>query len=596
MAEIYSQAPIPFIPDNLTIPQFFLDYHHPLRPVREATTPIFIDDDNGRKIGLEEARTRAYGLANSLSLRFGFDQEEVVCLFSPNHVDYAVVLWAVHRLGGVITPSNASYTTEELVHQLQITRSSFVVVHSSFLHTAAEACRRVGISSERVIILDQVSSPLHATPSHPSVPELIEDGLTQRCNFVEKKLAPGEAKMKLALLCMSSGTTGKPKAVAIAHYALIANVVQLVAHHSDAETKLGTPAEERRFRRGDIAVAVLPFSHIYGLVVILHKPIFEAMALVIVPKFDFPRFLDSIVRYKITHLFVVPPMIVLLCKHPIVKQYDLSRVRFCVSGAAPLSSELIGQLAYILPSSAIGQGYGMTETCTAVTLTSVSRWVDRSGSVGTLLPGVVARVVKADGTLAKPGESGELIVHSPSNALGYVGNEKETSATFSNGWVKTGDEVIYNESDDEFYIVDRLKEMIKVRGFQVAPAELEGHLLGHPDIADACVVGVPDEFSGEIPFAFVVMRAHAAQRIHNSAWEADNMRSAISKHVSDAKVKYKWLTGGVEFLDVIPKTPSGKLLRRLLRDKARALRAKAKATNPRAETRTEVAMEARAKL
>ncbi|THH18569.1 hypothetical protein EW146_g2444 [Bondarzewia mesenterica] len=596
MADIYSQAPVPYIPDNLTIPQFFLDSHHPLRPIRTAGFPVFIEDKTGRTIGFEEARTRAYGLANGLSLQFGMGEDDVVCLFAPNHVDYAVALWAVHRLGSVITPSNPTYTDEELVHQLRVTQSSFVIAHSAFIHTASEACLQVGIKPDHIILLDQVSSASRAA-FYLSVPGLIGLGLSRQCNFVERQLAPGEAKKKLAILSMSSGTTGKPKAVAISHYALIANVVQLVAHHADMVKDLNVAPEQRRFRPGDTAVAVLPFFHIYGLVVLMHKPLFEAMALVVVSKFEFSNFLDSIVRHRVTHLFVVPPMVILLCKHPLVKKYNLSHVHFCCSGAAPLSSELVVQLAQVLPTTIIGQGYGMTETCTVVTLTSARQWVGRSGSAGSLLPGIVARIVKADGTLANPGEPGELMVHSPSNALGYIGNDRETRETFIDGWVRTGDEVIYNEVDEEFFIVDRLKELIKVRGFQVSPAELEGHLLSHPDIADACVVGVPDDFSGEVPLAFIVLRPHVAQRTQSSAWEADKMRAAISKHVSDAKTKYKWLAGGVEFLDVIPKTPSGKMLRRVLREKAKALRAESSRLGQvRTEARIPSSMEARAKL
>jgi len=190
------------------------------------------------------------------------------------------------------------------------------------------------------------------------------------------------------------------------------------------------------------------------------------------------------------------------------------------------------------------------------------------GSAGQLIPGVRARVVKVDRTLAKIGESGELYIKTPSLALRYKDNEKATAETFiGDGWIRTGDAVVIDKNNDMF-IVDRLKEILKVRGFQVAPAELEGHLLQHPDVADTCVVGVPDDYAGEVPLAYVVLSADAAKRALQSQAEAAKIKATISKHVADHKAPYKRLAGGIEFIDAIPKNPSGKLLRRTLRDKA----------------------------
>jgi len=238
---------------------------------------------------------------------------------------------------------------------------------------------------------------------------------------------------------------------------------------------------------------------------------------------------------------------------------------FC--GAAPLSAELTDSIVKILPQAFIGQGYGMTETSTGISMMPLSQKVGTLGSAGQLISGVHARVIKADGKLAGVGEPGELIVTGPSIALRYLNDKKATAETFVDGWVRTGDEVIIDKNDDVF-IVDRLKEILKVRGFQVAPAELEGHLLSHPDVADTCVVGVPDEYSGEVPLAFVVLSVDAAKRAWASEAAAAKIKASISKHVADHKTAYKRLAGGVEFVDAIPKNPSGKLLRRVLREKA----------------------------
>ncbi|KAI9452564.1 phenylacetyl-CoA ligase [Lactarius psammicola] len=579
MTELVASEPAPFIPDNLTLPQFFFDSDHTLKATRPPGVPFFIEDATGRGIDSREIRKRVDGLANGLSRKWDIKEDEVVCLYSPNHVDYAVVFWALHRLGAISSNSNPAYTFEEITHQLRLTKATTIIVHSQFLKTALEACKEVGLPAERIVIMDQATFDA----PHTTVEQLIQDGLSHNANFIERKLGEGEAKTKIAFLCLSSGTTGPPKAVAIPHYSVIANTLQIRAHNYTVETKANVPTDQWKFRPGDVITGVLPFFHIFGLILNVHVMLYSGMAVVITPKFGWPSFLESVRRHKITHLLVVPPMIVLLCKHPATKDYEaeLKNIRFCFSGAAPLSPELASQLEKVLPNASLGQGFGMTETSTAVSMTSALEKIGKPGSAGIAVPGVRFRIVKEDGTLAKLGERGELVVKSPSNALKYWDNPKATAETFlEDGWVRTGDEVEF-DAEGNIYVVDRLKELIKVRGFQVAPAELEGHLLSHPDVADVCIVPVPDDFSGELPLAYIVLHPPAAVRAASSTAESDALKAELSKYVSDVKVQYKWLKGGVEFIDAIPKNPSGKLLRRVLREKARAERAaaeKAKAT------------------
>lgn len=561
MPEISGEPLDTVIPDNLTLPQFFLDSHHPRRPVR-ADTPWLIEDETGRHIGLEEIRTRTFGFANGLTLRYGIKEDDVVLIFSPNHVDYPPAIWATHRLGGIVSGANPTYTAEELLNQIRVVKATLIIAHSSSLHTALCAAHAAGIPSDRVITFDE--------STQPAVESIIQLGLSNEPAFVERRLAKGEGKTKVAFLNFSSGTTGTPKAVVIAHYAPIVNVIQIAQHTKVTENY--APWEEQRFRPGDIIDGALPFFHIYGLVFSICAAAFFGMSMVVIPKFNLTDFLKSIERHHITHLTLVPPQIVLLCKHPEVKSYDLSGIRFLISGAAPLSAELVNQLLKVTPNAQIGQGYGMTESCTTLTMYSVDQKIGVPGGAGQMLPGVVARVVKPDGSLAGFNEPGELRVKTPSLALGYWNNEQATKETFADGWLCTGDEVIIRE-DKEIFIVDRLKEIMKVRGFQVAPAELEGCILDHPDVADTCVVPVPDDYSGEVPLAFVVLHAFAANRVGKDLREADKIKASIMKHVADKKVAYKRLAGGVEFIDVIPKNPSGKLLRRALRDRVRQLRA-----------------------
>jgi len=460
--------------------------------------------------------------------------------------------------------ANPLFSPDELAYQIQATKASVIIAHPESLSVALSAARTTKLPAKRIILFDVDGASYGA---QTTVQNVIDEGLASTSTFQECMLQPGEGKTKVAFLNFSSGTTGRPKAVAIPHYAPIANVIQLAAHNRVNDTKW----EDQRFRPGDICCAVLPLYHIYGLVFNTHFSFFCGMPVVLITKFNLLDFLNSIVRHRITHLMVVPPQVVIFCKHPAVKGYNLSHVRYLTSAAAPLSRELMERLIDIFPNAAIGQSYGTTESCTAINTWSLENKCDLSGSAGQLIPGITARVEKADGTLAEFDEPGELVVRTPSLALGYAGNPEATKETFVNGWLRTGDEVKMNRKG-EIFVLDRIKEMLKVRGFQVAPAELEGCILDHPDVADTCVVGVPDEYSGELPLAFVVLRFDAVSRTQNNPAAAEAIKQSIMKHVADNKAGYKRLAGGVEFVDAIPKNPSGKLLRRVLRDTARSLR------------------------
>ncbi|KAI0657466.1 acetyl-CoA synthetase-like protein [Cubamyces menziesii] len=561
-------GPLAPIPDDVTIPQFFFNNHHPLggQALHERPPAWFIDDTTGREVTGDELRARVWGLANAMHIRWNLGDNDVVCAFGPNHIDYPVVIWAIHRLGGVLTGANPTYTEDELVYQIRTARATVLFVHPDSLAVGLAAARTAGIPDDRVVLFHRTPD-VPAGAGHLTIDELVREGLGRPRAWVEPRLKPGEGKTKLALLFFSSGTTGRPKAVMIPHYAVIANVIQMkqYADRHDA----GKPNSQKKYAPGDRMLGVLPFYHIYGIVVSLHFFVFTGGTLVIVPRFNFENALKSIVRYKIAHLALVPPMVVLLCKHPLTKNYDLSCVKMTTSGAAPLSAELTQQVARVLPNSGIGQGYGMTETCTTFSFPQLFMRVGTPGSAGVLIPGTGLRILKADGTWGTYGEKGQLVVTGPSMAIGYLDNPQATAETFKDGWVYTGDEGYVNEAK-ELFIIDRIKELIKVRGFQVAPAELEGLLLDHPDIADVCVVGAPDDYSGELPFAFIALKEEARARIAKDAAQEQQIRDAIMKFVADHKTQYKWLAG-IEFVDVVPKNPSGKLLRRLLRDKLKEL-------------------------
>ncbi|KAJ3830641.1 phenylacetyl-CoA ligase [Lentinula raphanica] len=567
---------LPVIPHNLSIPQFFLDYEGNERFVNDGQpvqglepNPWFIEEKTGRRIGLDEVRSRTFGFANALSTRYnigGYPNIHLL-IFSRNHVDYPVAIWAVHRLGGIVSGANPDFVSEELLYQIQICNAKLILVHPDALETAVAAARRAGITLDRVVVFNVDSQK--STEDFLSISALIEEGLSQPSHFVEPKI---DARTKLAFLSFSSGTTGKPKAVAIPHYSVIINVIQMAIHFKVFREH--APWHERRFRPGDIAIQVLPMYHIYGLILNLHFILYSRMSLVLVEKFAFVRMLELIERYRISHLMVVPPHVVLFCKQPqLVRKYALDSVRFIMVGAAPLSNEVNHQIFNIFPEAHIGQAYGMTETATSISAFPITQKRGTAGSAGSLEPGVRVRILKEDGTFGTFNEPGELLVWSPSNALGYYKNEEATRETFPNGWVRTGDEAKIDENL-QLWVMDRMKEIMKVRGFQVAPAELEGCILDHPDVTDidACVVGIPDDYSGEVPLAFVVLTEEASTRVQRGVEEGAKVKASIHKHVSDNKVYYKRLAGGIEFCSTIPKNPSGKLLRRVLREKAKALR------------------------
>ncbi|KJA20113.1 hypothetical protein HYPSUDRAFT_828333 [Hypholoma sublateritium FD-334 SS-4] len=558
-----SEGGLPLIPDDLTLSQFMLDYQHSIQPGR-GKIPCLVDDVSGRNIDLGMLKSQTERLANALYLEYTIGQDDTVMLLSPNHINYPVALWAVHKLGGIVTCSNPQFNAEEITYQLQIAKVTFMIVHSSVLDTALEAAHVVGLPLDRVVLLDQDTTSEFTEVQ--SVPDLIDIGGYKAKCYAETTLIRGEGKSKIALLCWSSGTTGKPKGVAISHYALIANIIQMAAHNQ-VDRAVGSK-ENMSYRPGDVALGVLPFYHNAGLIISLHLVIFCAMTLVVAPKYDFSAILGSILRNRVSHLFLVPPHAITFCKHPAVMKHNFNRVKYVMIGAAPVSREIQEQLYAIFPTAQVGQAYGLTETVCTLSMVGATQKRGPLGSGGRLLPGIRARVIRPDGSFAQHGEPGELIVRSPATALGYLDNVSATEETFKNGWVYTGDEAILT-NDHEVFIFDRLKEFLKVRGFQVAPAELEGCILSHPDVSEACVVGSPDEYSGEVPMGFVVLTPTAAESVVRDPAMSNHLMESIIKHVESRKVSYKRLAGGVRIVDSIPRNGSGKIIRRILREQAK---------------------------
>jgi acyl-CoA synthetase (AMP-forming)/AMP-acid ligase II len=341
----------------------------------------------------------------------------------------------------------------------------------------------------------------------------------------------------------SSGTTGLPKGVMLTNRNLVANILQTVA--------IQEPTDE------DTVIGVLPFFHIYGMQVIMNCTLRSGGTIVTMPRFDLEQFLRLIQEHRVTRAYVVPPIALALARHPAVDQFDTSSLNFVMSGAAPLGAELEDECRNRLGGALVLQGYGMTETSPVTHCIPMDPDAARPGSIGPALANTECRIVVLEEDRdAEPGERGELWIRGPQIMAGYLNNDEATRATIDDeGWLHTGDIAIVDE-DGYFAIVDRVKELIKYKGFQVAPAELEALLVQHPCVADAAVIPVPDEEAGEIPKAFLVLRGEASE-------------NDIKEFVAGKVATYKQVRA-VEFIDEIPKSPSGKILRRVLRDRESA--------------------------
>ncbi|KAI1500621.1 hypothetical protein F5X99DRAFT_385410 [Biscogniauxia marginata] len=551
-------------PDSIPIHEFWRNEKYGRLSYDRSRNP-FTCGLTGQTYTNAEMSERLELLARSLAKRLGWRPNEdtpwdkVVAIFSFNSIDYIMSMFAVHRLSGIVTPANAMYSASELEHQLKSSDVKALITCIPLLDTALKATRACGIPDDKVFLLDLPGQSKNVP--FKTANDLIAEGrsLPELEPLVWTK---GQGARQVAYLCYSSGTSGLPKAVMVAHRNVIANMMQVRWHEQ--------PGREAKGIQTQVELGLLPLSHIYGLVVIAFAGVYRGDEVIILPRFELDTLLECIQRFKINFMHLVPPVIIQLLRNPEkCAKYDLSSVRFIYSGAAPLGAETAADVLKAFPGCAVGQGYGMTETSTLVVSTGENdTWAGTSGS---LAPACRAKLLGEDGReITEHGRRGELFIQSPSVTLGYLNNERATAEAFvwdaDGRWIRTGDVAVVSRSpsgNEHFAVVDRVKELIKTKGHQVAPAELEAHLLAHPSVHDCAVIPVPDEGAGEVPKAYVVKAASAAAR-PDAEVAAD-----IRKHVEDYKARYKWLKGGVEFIDAVPKSPSGKILRRLLRDRER---------------------------
>ncbi|KAJ4244249.1 hypothetical protein NW757_010606 [Fusarium falciforme] len=507
----------------------------------EANGPGFTDAITQEHISYQRLKDHATTLSSALVTAHGLGENDVVVVFGRNSIWYPVATLAAVRVGAVACGVSPDYTIHELSYSLRTSKAKIIFATTETLERANVAAARVGIAQNNVILLEgsrngvssiqailDASKSLARTPETP--PFQIPQGKTNRdvCAF----------------LCFSSGTTGLPKAVMISHANIIAQCIQI--------TDITPPDHDK-------VLAALPFYHITGIVHQLHLPIHLNANVYVLAKFTLDKLLKTVADYKIKELLIVPPILIRLVREPeIVAKYDLSHVKRFSSGAAPLSREILNLLEKAFPGTGFKQGYGMTESCSAIVSHPPSKYAYKyADRVGMLVGSTDVRIVDVEtGEDCPPGKAGEIWARGPQIAMGYLNNPEATASTFDqDGFLHTGD-VGFFDQEGLLSITDRLKEMIKVKGIGVAPAELENLLLGHPLVHDVAVCGIPDERAGERPKAYVALKSSGSSRPMEAARE-------IFAYVKREKARYKWLEE-IEFVSEIPKSPAGKILRRKL--------------------------------
>jgi acyl-CoA synthetase (AMP-forming)/AMP-acid ligase II len=497
-------SPLPDVPlRDLTITQALFE-------VLETSPDrvVLIDGPTGAALTGAELIRQIKALAGGLIER-GYGAGHRVALMAPNCPDFAVVFHGVAWAGGTLTTLNPTYTAPEIRHQLTDSGAEVLFTIAAFEAVAREGMTGTGCR-HLVLLGDWLGAEL---PAQVAVD--LDD--------------------HIAVLPYSSGTTGLPKGVMLSHRNLVVNVDQALA--------------VIRIVPDETMVAFLPFFHIYGMNVLMNAHLMAGARLVCMPRFDLAAFLGFVQDHKVRMVMAVPPVANALAKHPLVDQYDISSLKVLVSAAAPLGAELSNACGARIGALTM-QGYGMTELSPISHFSNEER--AKPGAVGVTVPNTLCRIVDPAGVALGVDQEGELWIKGPQVMKGYLNNPSATAANIVDGWLRTGDIACF-DADGQLFIRDRLKELIKVKGFQVAPAEVEAVLQAYPGVLDAAVIGVPDDEAGEVPMAFVVV----ADGVEVAAIAA-YLRGQLS-HYKQPKV--------IEIIDTVPKSASGKILRRVLRDK-----------------------------
>jgi long-chain acyl-CoA synthetase len=495
---------------------------------KHPTKTALLDTSCNRRFTFAEYGALVEVVARGL-ISQGLVPGEVVGILLPNSWEFAITYHAATLAGGVPTLLNPSYREREIQYQLENSGAVFLVTDAPLLENVnlagLPALRRVFTTRHERVGCESFSTLLQPASVH----------------FPQPAQSP---QLTLAALPFSSGTTGLPKGVMLSHYNLVANVYQTIGPNAAPLTP------------DDIMLCFLPLYHIYGLTVALTLSLTLGSTLVLMPRFDVQKVCSLLVEQGVTMMPIVPPAINALCQATeagiFPKNHD---VRWIKSGAAPLAPELARRMTD-LTGILVNQGYGMTEASpvTHVGFCSPPE-MNRPASIGQPLALTECRVVDLEGNDVAPGEQGELVMRGPQIMMGYWKEPQATAAALRDGWYFSGD-IVRVDGEGFFYVLDRSKEMIKYKGFPVAPAEVESVLLEHPAVRDCGVVAKPDPAAGEIPCAFIVLRPGFVA--------SDALDQELRAFVADRLARHKQ-PREIRFVEAVPRTPSGKILRRELR-------------------------------
>ncbi|CAH2053141.1 unnamed protein product [Thlaspi arvense] len=500
----------------------------------DSTTTCLIDSATGRICTYADVQIYSRRIAAGFH-RLGIRHSDTVMLLLPNSPEFALSFLAVTYLGAISTTANPFYTQAEISKQAKDSAAKMIITKRCNVH------KLTNLQNDGILIVcvEDRYNDVSLVDGCVNFKELIRADETE---LPKPEILPEDT----VSIPYSSGTTGPPKGVMLTHKGLVTSTAQKV----DGENP------NLNFTGDDVILCFLPMFHTYTLNALMLSAMRTGAALLIVPKFELNLVMELIQRYKVTVVPVAPPVVLAFVKSPETERYDLSSVRMMISGAATLKKELEDAVRLKFPNAIFGQCYGMTEAGVVAKSLAFAKkpFKTKPGACGTVIRNAEMKVIDTITGVSLPrNKSGEICIRGDQLMKGYLNDPEATARTIDkDGWLHTGD-IGFVDDDDEVFIVDRLKELIKFKGYQVAPAELEALLISHPFIEDAAVVAMKDEVADEVPVAFVV-------RSEGSQLSGDDVKSYVNKQV----VHYKRIRM-VFFTDSVPKAPSGKILRKNLR-------------------------------